>query len=414
MSKYETLDKLFYKDDSDRRYENNQTLYQNRLTSDSAFRTGIHLRNGELFFIVPRELSVLQEEVFRVERKISAQWKDLPGVAQFAYFRSLILDEIIETNEMEGVRSTRKQIMKAIDLAESGQLGERKEQFVEFANLYLELNNKNLSAPQTPEDIRKIYDAVVDDAINDKDLPDGRLFRASGVDIRSRGNKVIHQGVDPEEKIYEMLQGMIRLAESEDYPALYRAIISHFLFEYIHPFYDGNGRTGRYLLAKYLTLPLSLPTVLSLSKTIAESKDKYYKAFEVVEHELNHAEATFFVKEVVELIRAAQSTLLESLDDKKTQLLKANELLDNMKVVFELSEFECSTLYGAIQIHLFGTSKGIELDQIAELTKRSKQSARAYVKSLESKGLLIKCRYRPAAFDLTKEAKLFLGLADIQ
>lgn len=38
------------------------------------------------------------------------------------------------------------------------------------------------------------------------------------------------------------------------------------------PFYDGNGRTGRYLLALYLDESLSIPTVLSLSRTIAKNK----------------------------------------------------------------------------------------------------------------------------------------------
>ena len=66
-----------------------------------------------------------------------------------------------------------------------------------------------------------------------------------------------------------MIDRMIELVASPDIPQTYSAILSHFLFEYIHPFYDGNGRTGRYLLALYLSEPLSETTVLSLSRVIA-------------------------------------------------------------------------------------------------------------------------------------------------
>ena len=76
------------------------------------------------------------------------------------------------------------------------------------------------------------------------------------------------------------------------YPETYGAIVSHFLFEYAHPFYDGNGRTGRYLLAVYLSRPLSTLTALSVSRSSAESRGAYYRAFREVEDSLNHGELT--------------------------------------------------------------------------------------------------------------------------
>lgn len=108
--------------------------------------------------------------------------------------------------------------------------------------------------------------------------------------------------------------------------------MSHFLFEYVHPFYDGNGRTGRYLLALYLNHDLTMPTVLSLSRTIAENKNAYYKAFMEAEDKLNCGELTLFVNTILGFIQQAQDELIDELSIKVD--LHAN---DSSKVVFSYS-----------------------------------------------------------------------------
>ena len=53
--------------------------------------------------------------------------------------------------------------------------------------------------------------------------------------------------------------------------------VIHYQFEKIHPFFDGNGRTGRIINVLYLTLKKLLDSpVLYLSKYIIENKQKYY------------------------------------------------------------------------------------------------------------------------------------------
>ena len=143
---------------------------------------------------------------------------------------------------------------------------------VEFAWLYYNLTEPRPLVPATPEDVRKIYDMVMHGEDIGDDAPDGKLFRKGEEAIYRDASTVVHEGLYPESAITDAMRKMLLLVNSDDVPKLYSAILGHFIFEYIHPFYDGNGRTGRYLLALWLREPLSVLTPLSLSRIVLENK----------------------------------------------------------------------------------------------------------------------------------------------
>jgi Fic family protein len=411
MTSYHTLEKLFHADRSADRQNNIFLEAQRRLTDETTFRTDIKIKTGEVFLAMPRELTLLNEKMLRVERKVSLLWRELPGIARWAYLYGLITNEIFYTNELEGVRSTRRQIERALQGAEARELDTSVRRFREFARLYLELTDKDHVYPSSPKDIRRIYDSVVAGELPKKDLPDGKLFRAKTVQIVSSRQKVIHTGITPEARIIEMLGQMLNLVSSPDIPATYSALISHFLFEYIHPFYDGNGRTGRYLLALYLGEPLSQTTVLSLSKTIAENKSKYYAAFETVERPLNHAEVTPFVIQMMQLIRIAQDVLIENLQTKRDHLNRAEESLESQVTQpFQLNPKASELLFLATQYYLFAAFPEVTLKDMASFIGLGIQSTRNHTVELEKKGLLQTLSLRPLRFTLTDETLTRLGI----
>lgn len=105
------------------------------------------------------------------------------------------------------------------------------------------------------------------------------------------------------------------LHQQEDVDALIRMSVAHYQFEAIHPFTDGNGRTGRLLNTLFLVEQklLNLP-VLYLSRYIIENKDDYYaNLLKVTTHEsweqwilylLNGVEETsIWSREKIEAIR---------------------------------------------------------------------------------------------------------------
>lgn len=401
---YRTLEKEFYANSSSDRYTAHDALLSKRFDSDSTFKTGIALSTGELFLAVPRELSIATEHVLRRERRVSALWRALPPIALGAYIRSLIMDEVVYSNQIEGVHSTRKQIEAAL---ESYNQNDDHAPFIEFAKLYLQLTD-GATPPASLEDIRSIYDSVVADAISQKDLPGDTLFRSGPVEIINQHGRTIHKGVTPESAIESMMLQWIDLSRSDNIPELYSAILCHFLFGYIHPFYDGNGRTGRYLLALHLSNPLSQPTVLSLSRTIAENKAMYYKAFDTVERSLNHAEGTSFVLMMLELITQAQESLILDLSAKQDMLDVLAGRIGTLES--EYGRRGCQVLFYAAQMHLYNVLQETSLDTLARDLSISKPTARRAIQSLETIGILSRTSPRPPRYKLTEKGMDLLGI----
>jgi len=89
------------------------------------------------------------------------------------------------------------------------------------------------------------------------------------------GEEVIH--------LMSELEQFINNSELSDYDVLVKMALIHHQFESIHPFYDGNGRTGRVLNILYLTKSniLSSP-ILYLSRFINKNKSEYYRLLQEV------------------------------------------------------------------------------------------------------------------------------------
>lgn len=412
MDTYQPLSKLFYVDATPSRYSSNTAEAQRRLTCPSTFRTGIELEHGELFLAVPRELTLLHEDVHQAERAVAGLWNSLPGAARWAYVRALVMNEIHSSNLIEGVSSSRREIETALNSIQGVKDGQGEtRRFKEFARLYLGITDHSSQAPQTVRDIRDVYDRVVCGEVGLCDQPDGALFRADVVDVVSQQQKVLHTGVYPESKIVAMLTQMIELTSNGSMPALYASLVAHFLFEYIHPFYDGNGRTGRYLLALNLSRSLSVTTALSLSHVITQNRGAYYHAFESVEKPLNHSEATFFVLAMLRLVRLAQDEAIVSLQEKSFMLERIDESIYPVSQRLGISPKAQIVLEYMAQTHLFELTNGNALGQIARHMGFSEQTARKYLQELEDCQAVTAVSRKPLRYSLSPAAREAFDLA---
>lgn len=103
--------------------------------------------------------------------------------------------------------------------------------------------------------------------------------------------------------------------ELDDLDPLIRLAIIHYQFETIHPFYDGNGRTGRIINVLYLTYKglLDLP-ILYLSAYIIKNKSKYYHLLEQVSKNSNWNDWIEYILKGIEQTSIASVNLIKSID----------------------------------------------------------------------------------------------------
>ncbi|MGH1978553.1 Fic family protein [Rothia sp. L_38] len=398
MKKYRSLKSIFHQFDR----QTAERFAQER--RDMGYETSFVLGDHTLFYTVTPQLLLLQEQILLNERTLEELAASLPATARASYLYELITQEISATNEIEGVRSTRQEIQEALDAEPSDN-----KKFREIARLYLELSQGKVDVPHTLEEVRATYDRLFGSEIADEDRPDGRLFRAGPVFVHDGAGKIIHTGARDEEALEQQLRAMFDHLENTEVPFLPSRAVSHFMFEAAHPFYDGNGRFGRFFLSAQLQEVLSTYTVLALSHLIKQKKEEYHRAFTEAEEPLNYGEVTLFAHVILGFIRDAQLELIDDFEAKKQMMQLLHERVDGLKSgESELSAGALDALFILGQAHLFSGGRGIEWSDLAQILGKSRNTVRAYLVEVEQERLVERTSSRPLRVRLSEAGKALL------
>ena len=107
------------------------------------------------------------------------------------------------------------------------------------------------------------------------------------------------------------LADYINIDNKEDLDPLIKMAIIHFQFESIHPFTDGNGRTGRIINILYLVLKGLLDTpILYHSRYIIQNKSEYYKLLQKVRDTDEWEDWILFILKALETVSKQNITLI--------------------------------------------------------------------------------------------------------
>lgn len=208
---------------------------------------------------------------------------ELKGVAQtipneVILLSTLTLQEAKDSSAVENIVTTQDDLYKAdLDLKQSIISASAKEVLNYREAIIHGFNIVREHRMLTTNNIKDIQAYLEHNSAGFRSVPGTTLMRNDGT--------VVYTPPEPDmiNAQMENLESFINDDSLSDQDPLIKMAIIHHQFESIHPFYDGNGRTGRIINILYLVISglLDLP-ILYLSRYITHNKGEYYRLIQAI------------------------------------------------------------------------------------------------------------------------------------
>ena len=383
--KFISLTKYFYQHTQ----EEYETEYIRRLEAPFTvhFNIPIHQYNRKnaypAFLCYTGEILRLVEKFYKTYEQFLYTVNTVPPVVLYQFTRLSIVEEVKSTNDIEGVHSTKKEIREIIEKKGTHYL-----RLQCVVHQYLELLGEEEIKFDTCQDIRNFYDDFTHQEItqeNPQNRLDGSLFRKEPVQIEAATGKTIHQGLYPESRIIEALDQALRILHSEEYPLLIRLALFHYFFVYIHPFYDGNGRTDRFITSYFLSRQFHRLLAVRLSIYIKRNQSRYYHMLEEADSERNRGDMTPFVMGFLEILIGSTEDTIGVLSRKNEQMRKYESRID----AFQLQDKLLKEIYiTLLQAALF-YGEGISMADLMKVTGKNRGTIQKRIDEIPGNHLIV-------------------------
>ena len=337
---------------------------------------------NSLPLLPPDDDTVETKEVYKALNNANKALAELKGIAkklpnQSILVNTIALREAKASTEIENIFTTDDELYKALTVSEYGLKGNAKEVLRYRQALWKGFNDIVNNQALRVETLIDIYQEI-------KQVNDGIRPQQTETVILKRGSvslmgEVVYTPPRGTQVIQQKLNNLIEYINDDSkypYDPLLKIAISHYQFEAIHPFRDGNGRAGRILsiLLMIQKQLLEVP-ILYLSAYIIREKDKYYELLKnVTTLKSWNPWIIYMLKAIEETSKYTISKIeeIDSLFSKTTELV--NEKYPSIRKEFIEKLFE---------------QPYISPKKMLDKHVKSLNTVKKYLKQLEGMGVLV-------------------------
>jgi len=226
------------------------------------------------------ETKAVLKQVNQANRKLA----ELKGVArtipnEAILIRTLTLQEARESSEVENIVTTHDDLYRADLALKQDVVSASTKEVLNYREAIVHgfsIVRKQMML--TNNTIKSIQEKLEHNSAGFRSVP--------GTALKKNDGEVVYTPPQNHQQILEYMNNLekfINVSELSDLDPLIKMAIIHHQFESIHPFYDGNGRTGRIINVLYLVMSdmLDLP-ILYLSRYITRNKGEYYRLVQAI------------------------------------------------------------------------------------------------------------------------------------
>lgn len=360
--------------------------------------------------LLPLPYDLETKTVLRQANKANRKLAELKGVAQTIpneriLISSLTLQEAKDSSAVENIVTTQDDLYRAGLDAIFTLIGAATKEVLFYREDINEgfklVRNKNILALN---DIKRIQEVLEQNSAGFRTTPGTQLKRSSD-------GAVIYTPPQDGQRIVELMSNLEQFINDDELcpidPLVKMAIIHH-QFESIHPFYDGNGRTGRIVNILYLVTSglLDLP-ILYLSRYITHNKAEYYERIQAIRNATGDNSAQWEAW-ILYMLRGVEQTAEETIALVKNIGKLMTEYKNIIRPAFG-GKYSHELLNGLFY-HPY-----TKIGHLESNMQVSRQTAAKYLDRLASLGLLQKERMGKENYYInTKLMELFLTFSEQQ
>lgn len=326
--------------------------------------------------MLPPDADLETKTALKQSAKANRALAELKGYAgtipnKHILINAIMISEAKDSSAIENIITTHDDLYKAMSGA-SGASSAAKEVVSYRTALWFGYEQVKVRKMLTTNMIVEIQGAIEKNHAGIRKLPGTVL-------MNERTSETIYTPPSGEDEIRTLLGNLEKYVNEDfdDIDPLIKLAVIHYQFESIHPFYDGNGRTGRIINILYLVLKGLLDSpILYLSSYIIRNKSAYYKFLQEVRTKGNWEDWIIYILTGIEETAEETLKIVKKINGEvKTMSAEIKEKLPKLysKELIDLLFYEFYTKITYIE-------KGLSV---------SRKTAVSYLNALEKKGFLI-------------------------